>query len=282
MDNSGQFDGIRVECPQCGQFELVGAPAFAASFHWDADLRCGLSCAARQAHEAGDRVRITGHNAEEIAAPHMSTRVADNQERLLHVVARRATRPHVGVEFSAETDFTLIDCFSPQEFRWHLEWLQLQKLVSPSGALTMEGWNRAQPFPRQGGTPGNCFVAMWFSDDLRASYEAGIEPAVEEAGFKPIRIDRKEHNNEITDEIIAEIRNCQFMVADFTGQRSGVYYEAGFAMGLGRPVIWCCHKDEIGKLHFDTNHKNHIDWQTPEELRERLYKRIRATILEQG
>ena len=72
------------------------------------------------------------------------------------------------------------------------------------------------------------------------------------------------------------------MVADFTGQLAGVYYEAGFAMGLGRTVIWCCRKDEIDKLHFDTNHKNHIDWGSVEELRERLYRRIRATILEQG
>ena len=72
------------------------------------------------------------------------------------------------------------------------------------------------------------------------------------------------------------------MVADFTGQLAGVYYEAGFAMGLGRTVIWCCRKDEIGKLHFDTNHKNHIDWETPEDLREGLYRRIRATILAKG
>jgi nucleoside 2-deoxyribosyltransferase len=119
-------------------------------------------------------------------------------------------------------------------------------------------------------------------EDTRVAYESGISPALSDAGFTPIRIDRKEHNNEIPDEIIAEIRNCQFMVADFTGQRAGVYYEAGFAMGLGRAVIWCCRKDEIGNLHFDTNHKNHIDWETPEELRERLYRRIRATILEKA
>jgi hypothetical protein len=65
------------------------------------------------------------------------------------------------------------------------------------------------------------------------------------------------------------------MVADFMGQRAGVYYEAGFAMGLGRKVIWCSRQDEIKNLHFDTNHKNHIPWTTPEELRERLYRGIR-------
>ena len=118
--------------------------------------------------------------------------------------------------------------------------------------------------------------------ELRAAYELGIEPAVADAGLKPIRIDRKEHNNEITDEIMAEIRDSQVMVADFTGQRGGVYYEAGFAVGLGRPVIWSCRKDEIEKLHFDTNHKNHIAWETPADLRQKLYNRIRATILGQG
>ena len=40
--------------------------------------------------------------------------------------------------------------------------------------------------------------------------------------------------------------------------------------------------DLKGCGHFDTNHKNHIDWETPEELRDRLYRRIRATILAQG
>jgi nucleoside 2-deoxyribosyltransferase len=146
----------------------------------------------------------------------------------------------------------------------------------------MEGWNQVQPLPRPGGVPGQCFVAMWFSDELKTAYEHGIEPAIRDAGFKPIRIDLKEHNNEIPDEIIAEIRNAQFVVADFTGQRNGVYYEAGFAMGLGRPVIWCCKKEEIAQLHFDTNHKNHIAWQTHQELRDKLYARIRGTILEQG
>ena len=168
--------------------------------------------------------------------------------------------------------------------------LEKQELVFQTGAgpaavqltLSMAGWNRVQPLPRAGGTPGRCFVAMRFSEETRAAYEKGIELAVSDAGFKPVRIDRKEHNNEIPDEIIAEIRNSQFMVADFTGQSAGVYYEAGFAMGLGRPVIWCCQREEIGKLHFDTNHKNHIDWHTPQDLRERLYTRIRMTILEQG
>jgi nucleoside 2-deoxyribosyltransferase len=291
MRNSGVHDGLWTECPRCGKYTLLGNEAFAQSASWYPEIRKALSCAARQASEAEQPLVITGSNALELAQPHMNTRVVDNQERLLEVIAKRSRRAEGSAGFTPERDFTLIDCYTANEFNWYLNWLQQQKLlITPTAAgpgtigvtLTMDGWKRVQPLPRLGGLPGRCFVAMWFSDQTRAAYEIGIEPAVTDAGFKPIRIDRKEHNNEIPDEIIAEIRNCEFMVADFTGQRAGVYYEAGFAMGLGRKVIWCCQRDEISKLHFDTNHRNHINWQTPEELRERLYNRIRATILEQG
>jgi hypothetical protein len=287
MRNSGAFYGLVIECPQCGTYELVGPEAIARSFRCPAEIKKPLSCAARQAFEDGHPLRIEGANAEEFARPHTRTRVSENRERLLRVAAGRAGRPGGTAKFSPETDFTLIDCYSRDEFFWYIRWLEQQGLLSREGSgfgvsLTMDGWERAQPLPRVGGLPGRCFVAMWFADETRAAYEGGIEPAISDAGFVAVRIDRKEHNNEIPDEIISEIRNCEFMVADFTGQRSGVYYEAGFAMGLGRKVIWSCRKNEIEKLHFDTNHKNHIDWQTPEELHKRLYDRIRATILEQA
>jgi hypothetical protein len=290
MNNSGVFDGLLIDCPRCGRYELVGPKATAQSFQWSPEVRNALSCAARQASEDGQPLRITGANAPDLARPHTDTRVVDNRERLLRVIAQKSVRPLKAARFLPRTDFTLIDCYTPGEFNWYVEWLDRLGFISRGGTiatelyltLTTEGWKIVQPLPQTGGIPGQCFVAMWFSEDTRAAYEEGIEPAVKKAGFRPMRIDRKEYNNEIPDEIIAEIRNSQFMVADFTGQRAGVYYEAGFAMGLGRKVIWCCRKDEIGKLHFDTNHKYHIDWLTPEELRERLYSRIRATILDQG
>jgi len=289
MQNSGEFHGLSIECPRCGRYELVGPEAIAQSHEWSSEIRNALSCAMRQASEEGQPLRIIGMNALDLARPHMNTRMVDNQERLLHVIARRAVRPRKAAEFSSRNDFTLIDCYDNGEFTWYVEYLDGQGLLTRGGSgaklyltLTPEGWKRVQPIPQTGGIPGRCFVAMWFSEETRAAYEDGIKPAIVKAGCTPIRIDQKEHNNEIPDEIIAEIRNSQFMVADFTGQRLGVYYEAGFAMGLGRKVIWCCRKDQIGDLHFDTNHKNHIAWEDPQDLSERLYTRIRATILEQG
>ena len=37
-------------------------------------------------------------------------------------------------------------------------------------------------------------------------WEKGIRPAITEAGYEPVRVDKQEHVNKIDDEIIAEIR----------------------------------------------------------------------------
>lgn len=130
-----------------------------------------------------------------------------------------------------------------------------------------------------------CFVAMWFDDSMNEVYEKGFIPAIEAAGYTPLRIDKDPGViGKIDDAIIAAIRRSRFVVADFThgdsGARGSVYYEAGFAHGLSLPVIFTCHKDMMGKVHFDVNHFNHILWEpeNPEELREQLTDRIVAAI----
>ena len=119
---------------------------------------------------------------------------------------------------------------------------------------------------------------MWFDPELYPAWSEGIEPALRDAGYTPVRVDRVEYNEKIDDRIIAEIRRSGLVVADFTGDRGGVYYEAGFAQGLGLPVIFTIRKDEIKRLHFDTRQYNHIAWETPAELRERLHYRVMATL----
>ena len=122
------------------------------------------------------------------------------------------------------------------------------------------------------------FVAMWFSPTMDKTYKEGIEPAVRLAGYTSMIIKDKEHVNKIDDEIVAEIRRSAFLIADFTGHRGGVYFEAGFAMGLGLPVIWTCNKDAIDDLHFDIRQYNCLDWSEPSDLRRRLQKRIEALL----
>lgn len=113
---------------------------------------------------------------------------------------------------------------------------------------------------------------------LDKAYKKGFQEAIHAAGYAPLRIDLKEHNGKICDVIIAEIRKSRFIVADFTNHRGGVYFEAGYALGLGLPVIWTCRDDDKDGLHFDTRQYNHILWTDESDLFEKLRRRIEATI----
>jgi hypothetical protein len=120
------------------------------------------------------------------------------------------------------------------------------------------------------------FVAMWFDPQMKDPYEQGFEIAINGAGYSALRIDRKKHDGKIDDQIIAEIRRSAFVVADFSGHRGGVYYEAGFAHGLGRRVIFTCKRADIDKLHFDVRQYNTVLWATTNEIVAPLQNRILA------
>jgi nucleoside 2-deoxyribosyltransferase len=79
---------------------------------------------------------------------------------------------------------------------------------------------------------------------------------------------------------MAHIRRSRFVVADFTGQRGGVYFEAGFALGLGHPVIWTVRSDDLTAVHFDNRQYNFLQWKDDnlDDLCQRLQYRIEATV----
>ncbi len=299
-DGGVKFDGSPgqaehlIICPQCGQFECDTSTRTNLPDRLTDAVKGGLSCATRQAWEAVKKpLYVTLSKAQELATPHMNTRVSDNLDKLLRLIATRSGRPGGPLAtFDYVTDFTLIDCCRDGEFGQYLDWLQeagtAQRMPGSNSRaaqfrLTMKGWNQVQPLPRQGGIPGRCFVAMAFDPTLNDVFDLGITPAVIDCGFPlPLRIDRKDHNNQITDELIAAIRDAEFMVADLTLQRQSVYFEAGFARGLGREVIYCCRDIDFDNRHFDVEQVKAIKWASVTDLREQLARRIKATIIPKG
>ncbi len=108
---------------------------------------------------------------------------------------------------------------------------------------------------------------MWFDKGMDSAWEDGFKKALVDTGYKnPLRIDLSEHNEKICDRILAEIRKSSLVVADFTGQRSGVFFEAGFALGLGIPVIWCCKDTDVEMRIEDATHwlEKRLQWRITE------------------
>jgi hypothetical protein len=149
-------------------------------------------------------------------------------------------------------------------------------------SITPRGWEYVESLDRHAAESPFAYVAMRFNDETNALRDEGIRPAIIAAGWDARLIDEVHHLNHIDDEIIAAIRRSRFLVADLTGQRPNVYYEAGYAQGLGAPVVWTCREDEVeaNAVHFDIRQYAFITWRmdTLNDFRRRLTARIVATV----
>ena len=146
--------------------------------------------------------------------------------------------------------------------------------IAPTGWLHLETLKAVNVDSKQG------FVAMWFDPEMQGVFDAAIGPGIVDAGYRPHLVNMREHNEKIDDEIITQIRRSRFVLADFTGHRGGVYFEAGYGRGLGLEVFWTCRKDELEKLHFDIRQYNCIDWEPKKlpEFRKHIADRIEAVL----
>ena len=129
-----------------------------------------------------------------------------------------------------------------------------------------------------------CFVAMAFdwpdTDDLFNAIKA-----MPSATYDVRRVDRINHNNDIDDKILEELNAADFVVADLTYARQSVYFEAGYAQGNGKPVVYTARRDHVGqkavddarRVHFDLQMRNIITWTTPTDgtFATRLRARLR-------
>ncbi len=221
-------------------------------------------------------------NLRSLAASHRFS-VSERVEKTLLFVAKECKQPGVVISIDESDDFPVVGATNESELNQYLSYLEDQGLIrryeGEGLAPTIPGWQRVEPRLVQGGTRGKCFVAMWFDACMQEAYDEGIAPGIRDAGYTPFRVDDPPTNKGISDTILAQIRAAEFVVADFTGQRQSVYFEAGFARGLGREVIWCCRDDELKNLHFDIKHLGHVVWTTPGDLRQRLADSIRANLI---
>lgn len=174
--------------------------------------------------------------------------------------------------------------------------------LMPNLQLTLEGWKKFEDLERNWQNSTTAFIAMWFNE-ATVKYREAVKEAILQAGYEPQVIDEYEHNNFIMDEVINKINEAKFVIADFTcipeqpennskipgGVRGGVYFEAGYAKGLGKEVIITCRDDDDSKKrrHFDIDQLNTLFWKEQDgklvdsngkDFVHRLAERIKATV----
>jgi nucleoside 2-deoxyribosyltransferase len=289
-----QDDQYKCVCPNCGTFLVSDAVCLDRDL--DTYKRLPKYLLAGYARELSDGGKLAFFDADSIKgildSPLIPHSPVERLDKLLLWYYKQSDSFGKYISISRAPAI----CYAVDEKELMVLYAQVEEkqlvLSNGSAYLSLQGYKYCEKLlSEKSRSTRNAFVAMWFSDEVSNAYSAAIAPAIAECGYMAVRIDNVEHNNDITDEIIAGIKDSRFVVAEMTGYRGGVYYEAGFARGLGIPVIFTCRKDwfdgkkdEVGKtikekIHFDINHQNIIVWETEEELRKRIVNRIRATIL---
>ncbi len=142
--------------------------------------------------------------------------------------------------------------------------------------ISAKGWEKISEIEHQNEINNQGFIAMAFKEETK-SISDSFKNAIKRCGYIPKRIDEKEHNKQIVPEILFEISRSKFVVVDITYPNYGAYYEAGYAEALGKEVIICC-RDTDFKPHFDIAQKSAIVWKNEDDLEERLFRRIEATV----
>jgi hypothetical protein len=272
-------------CPRCGEFEFVGSAGLPKNPSIDEMVR--LSGWVREQNAAGlvpvQMTRETWHQVVRRRLPGLRERA----NRVLGVIARKhpdVRKPINLPELAEELELLGVTYSQTSDEAMQLihillddECLRWGPTPGVNGSLTPKGLLAAEA-PGTSGSGSQGFVAMSFDPSLRDAWTNGFDPGIRAAGYDPVRLDDRDYVGGITDEMIAEIRRSRFVVADYTGQRNNVYFEAGFALGLGLTVIQTCRSDEAADLHFDIRHLNTLVWKSHAELAEGLDKRIRAVI----
>lgn len=145
--------------------------------------------------------------------------------------------------------------------------------------ITPKGYEKIYDLLKTQANNKHVFVAMRFGDTTRELREK-IKDGIRLAGYEPRIMDEIEHNHQIVPEMLYEIKNSRFVVAELSHHNNGAYYEAGYAYGLNKEVIHICSKEALeNELHFDVAQINTIVYTDIDEIPEKLKNRIRATII---
>lgn len=289
-------DGIDITCKRCGVFFVTrtAIQTLPSTLQSDQDAAIKISHYIRKIHEEGKKAELTNHIIPIILEQPLPT-----PPEQVDLIIRWLAEGENGLGSRASIVWpdhqALIGAITEDHFHEILRYLNDSTLVNgePMGggasfALSFEGWEYYNEL-KQGATASRtAFMAMKFGEpNADRVYSEVFRPAVEKAGFRLTRLDEKPEAGSIDNRLRAEIQSCAFLIADLSHANNGAYWEAGYAEGLGKPVIYTCEKsvfdgedEDNPKPHFDVNHHLTIIWDkdSPEQAGENLKYSIRATL----
>lgn len=114
---------------------------------------------------------------------------------------------------------------------------------------------------------------MPFSSSFDDIYEFGIKMTCSDLNSYAERVDEQIFKERILDRIYNQISKADVIIADMTGRNPNVYYEVGYAHGIGKDVILLT--QDSTDIPFDLKHFPHIIYNNNiKKLSEQLYAKL--------
>jgi nucleoside 2-deoxyribosyltransferase len=289
-------DATLIDCPLCGNYAISRSldsmlPHLRATEH---ESSARLSHALRRAADSSDRPLFSTYTAE-AAVKQPLPRPSEQADLLIRWLAEHVAGPGETLWIEYSTHGAVIGAKSTAGFELVLDHLFATGLVTGNqskmlsggdrahATLTFSGWDHYETLRRGGRVFRKAFMAMKFQDALLDQVlETVFKPSALRAGFDLFKLTDKPKAGLIDNQMRVEIQSCAFVVADLSHDNLGAYWEAGYAEGLGKPVIYTCEKSkfEQAKTHFDTNHHLTILWDAafPSACSHEFVATIRATL----
>lgn len=285
--------GTDYDCPCCGNFTLGAGTADSTNWkehgNWAA-----LSYAIRRMQRNNQRPLLVFEQIDEILRTKLPAAQQQADNLIIHL-GDSINEPSAQLKFQLDFDAPVIGAASLTGVDYIIDALRDQGLLFAAGkttdarktwlSLSFAGWERYHELKRSVEEGNQAFMAMKFNDkELDRVYEQCLKPAVEATGFDLRRVDEGQPAGLIDDQLRVRIRAARFLIADLSHANNGVYWEAGFAEGLGKPVIYTCNRAMLenaeSQPHFDTNHHLTVAWDVErlDETAEKLKATIRATL----
>ena len=288
--------GLRVDCDRCGSFVVTeqAIENLPGALQGDDDRIARLAFAIRRM-QIGNRLPfLTTQLIDDLLRPALSSvfEQANNLIEWLGIHGKGAgetewiePRTHqfvVGAKTERGFGLLVRHLFDNDYLTGALS----EAMGSPGRAhatLTFKGWEHFDRIQRGAVDSRKAFMAMQYGDaDLDRVVAETFRPAVAQTGVSLVRPYDHPRAGLIDDRLRVEIRACRFMIADLTHSNAGAYWEAGYAEGLGKQVIYTCERGvfEREQTHFDTNHHLTVIWDVAalDQAAIRLKATIRATL----
>jgi nucleoside 2-deoxyribosyltransferase len=129
-----------------------------------------------------------------------------------------------------------------------------------------------------------CFVIQPFDrGPFDQRFDDVIAPAIEAAGLRAYRVDRDPSASVPIEEIERQIRASAACLADISQSNPNVWFELGYAIAAGKPVVLLRQEDAVERLPFDIQHRNVTFYRTgsPSDFRKMgamITERLRAEL----